>query len=140
MKAKIATFTLVVKNKQAALDFYTKNVGFEIKTDYTGPNGYRCVTVAPEGQKELELSFWEAGTKDPSDAAATAESTNWRPGNNPPIVMNVDDCRKAFDELKSQAVQFKQDKPEEYFWGSTATFTDPDGNLFQMNQLNQRGA
>ncbi len=128
MKAKIAQFTLVVKNQQGALDFYTKKVGFEKKTDVTPPGSYRWVTVGPEGQ-DLELALFEAGTKDPN-----GWSTNWRPGSNPPIVMNVDDCRKAFAELKARGVLFKQEKPEEYAWGISATFSDPDGNLFSINQ------
>jgi predicted enzyme related to lactoylglutathione lyase len=129
MKAKINGFSIVVNNKQAAVDFFTKKVGFEIKTDYTSPEGYRYVTLGPEGQ-DLELGLWEAGTKDPT----TDLSSNWKPGNNPTIQMWVDDCRKTFDELKSRGVQFKQEKPDEYFWGITATFSDPDGNLFSINQ------
>ncbi len=128
MKARIDGFSIVVNNKQAAVDFFTKKVGFEIKTDYTSPDGYRYVTVGPEGQN-LELGLWEAGTKDP-----TGSSANLRPGNNPTIQMWVEDCRKTFDELRSRGVQFKQEKPDEYFWGITATFSDPDGNLFSINQ------
>jgi uncharacterized glyoxalase superfamily protein PhnB len=48
--------------------------------------------------------------------------------------MNVDDCRKAFEELKSRGVKFAQEKPAEYAWGIAATFTDPDGNLWSINQ------
>jgi predicted enzyme related to lactoylglutathione lyase len=130
MKAKITQFTLVVNNKQAALDFYTNKVGFEKKTDVTGPNGYRYVTVGPQGQ-DLELPLWEAGTSDPT----TGSPTKWRPGNNPPIFMIVDNCREVFDELKSRGVQFKQEKPDENPWTFTATFSDPDGNLFSINQF-----
>jgi predicted enzyme related to lactoylglutathione lyase len=125
---KIAQFTLVVKNQQAALDFYTKKVGFEKKTDYTPPGSYRWVTVGPEGQY-LELALFEAGTNDPN-----GWSKNWRPGGNPPIVINVEDCRKTFDELKSRGVPFQQEKPNEYAWGISAWFSDPDGNMFSINQ------
>lgn len=128
MKARIAQFTLVVKNKEAALEFYTKKVGFEKKTDFTPPGSYRWVTVGPKEQ-DLELALFEVGTKDPNGWSA-----QWRPGGNPPIVVNVDDCRKAFAELKSRGVEFKQAQPDEYAWGISATFSDPDGNLFSINQ------
>jgi predicted enzyme related to lactoylglutathione lyase len=128
MNAKIMQFTLVVKNQEAALEFYTKKVGFEKKTDYTPPSSYRWVTVGPKGQ-DLELALFQAGTKDPK-----GWSSNWKPGIGPPIVLRVDDCRKAFAELKSRGVEFKQAQPEEYPWGVSATFADPDGNLFSMNQ------
>ena len=129
MDAKMTQFTLVVKNQGEALEFYTKKVGFEKKTDYTPPGSYRWVTVGPKGQ-DLELALFQAGTKDPN-----GWSSHWQPGNAPPIVLRVDDCRKAFAELKSRGVEFKQAQPEEYTWGISATFSDPDGNLFSINQL-----
>jgi hypothetical protein len=49
--------------------------------------------------------------------------------------MRVDDCRKAFAEMKSRGVEFKQEQPEEYAWGISATFSDLDGNMFSINQL-----
>jgi predicted enzyme related to lactoylglutathione lyase len=128
MKARISQMTLVVNDQQAALDFYTKKVGFDKKTDFTPPGGYRWVTVGPKEQ-DLELALFQAGTND-----ANGWSSQWRPGNNPPIVVNVDDCRAAFAELKSRGVEFKQAHPEVYAWGVSATFSDPDGNLFSINQ------
>ncbi len=128
MKAKINQLTLIVKNQTAALDFYTNKVGFEKKTDYTAPWGYRWVTVGPQGQ-DFELALFEEGSKEPN-----GWSSNWHPGNNPPVVMWVEDCKGAFAELKSRGVEFKQAQPEVYQWGISATFSDPDGNLFSMNQ------
>jgi predicted enzyme related to lactoylglutathione lyase len=57
----------------------------------------------------------------------------------PPIVMFVDDVRRTSAELKARGVQFKQE-PQEYAWGVSATFTDPDGNRFSINQLPQKGS
>jgi uncharacterized glyoxalase superfamily protein PhnB len=54
-------------------------------------------------------------------------------------VMRVDDVRKISVELKGRGVQFKLE-PQEYAWGVSATFTDPDGNRFSINQLPQKGS
>jgi catechol 2,3-dioxygenase-like lactoylglutathione lyase family enzyme len=129
MEAKVAVITLVVENQEAALKFYTEKVGFEKKTDYTPPGNNRWVTVAPKGQ-DLEFALFQAGSNDPN-----GWSNNWHPGNNPPIVLRVGDCKKVFAELKARGVEFKQAQPEEYAWGISATFADPDGNLFSINQL-----
>jgi catechol 2,3-dioxygenase-like lactoylglutathione lyase family enzyme len=129
MEGKISQITLIVKNQAAALDFYVNKVGFEKKTDYSDPRGYRWVTVGPKGQ-DLELALFQMGSGDPNNW-----SSNWKPGIYPPIVMRVDDCRKTFSELKSKGVQFKQSEPQEYAWGVSATFSDLDGNLFSINQL-----
>lgn len=128
MNAKITQFTIVVKNQESSLDFYTNKVGFEKKTDFTPPGRYRWVTVGPRGQ-DLELALFQQGTPDPNGWSA-----NWKPGIYPPVVIQVDDCRKAFDELKSKGVEFRQAQPEEYAWGIAATFSDPDGNLFSIRQ------
>ena len=129
MNARITQFTIVVKNQEQALDFYTNKVGFEKKTDFVPRGSYRWVTVGPKGQ-DLELALFQAGTKD-----SKGWSAHWHPGNNPPIVLRVDDCRKVFADLKSRGVEFKQTQPEEYPWGLSATFSDPDGNLFSINQM-----
>ena len=124
MDGKITHFALMVKNQTDALEFYTKKVGFEKKADFTSPEGYRWVTVGPKGQ-ELELVLTQAGTAD------GVKSTS--------VTMLVDDCRRASEELKANGVQFKQE-PKENPWSVSAIFTDPDGNLFQMNQFHQRGS
>jgi predicted enzyme related to lactoylglutathione lyase len=127
---RIQTISLVVGDKAEALKFYTERVGFEKKTDVTN-HGYRYVTVGPKGQ-DLELALWQVGSPDPA-----GWSKNWRPGSAPPIDLRVDDCRKMFAELKSKGVDFRQE-PQENPWSVSATFSDPDGNLFQMNQFRQR--
>jgi len=134
MEIKIAQFTLVVKNQAHALEFYTEKVGFAKKTDFTPPGSYRWVTVGPKGQ-DLELALWQVGSPDPNGWARS-----WKPGMGPPIVLRVDDCRKTFSEMRSRGVEFKQTQPEEYPWGISATFSDPDGNLFSINQLPPRSS
>lgn len=131
MDARIASIALVVKNKAEALEFYTEKVGFEKKTDYTN-GGYRYVTAGPKGQ-DLELALWEEGSPD-----STGSSGQLKAGMYPAIVMRVDDVRKVSAELKARGVQFKQE-PQEYSWGVSATFADPDGNSFSINQLPQWG-
>lgn len=131
MNARITHVALVVKNKDEAVKFYTMKVGFEKKADYNSPGGDRWVTVGPKGQ-DLELTLWQEGASDPDGLA-----DNWRPGSIPPIVMQVDDCKKIYADLKSHGVQFKRE-PQENPYAVSAVFVDPDGNSFQINQYNQK--
>lgn len=124
MNAKITHVALVVKNRDEAVEFYTKMVGFE-KADYNPPGGDRWVTVGPKGQ-DLELVLSPAGR---------AESTN----SSTHITMSVDDCKKTCAELKTRGVQFKQE-PLEHPYGVSAIFGDADGNTFQINQFPQKGS
>ena len=125
MNAKITHVALVVKNKDEAVEFYTKKLGFEKKADYNPPGGERWVTVGPKGQ-DLELVLSQAGK-----AGATNSSTH--------ITMSVDDCKKTSAELKTRGVQFMQE-PLEHPYGVSAIFIDPYGNTFQINQFPQKGA
>jgi catechol 2,3-dioxygenase-like lactoylglutathione lyase family enzyme len=129
--AKITHVSIVVKNKNEAVEFYTKKVGFEKKADYNPPAGDRWVTVGPKGQ-DLELTLWQEGSPDPDGM-----SNSWRPGSTPPIVMQVDDCMKISADLKSHGVQFKRE-PQENPYAVSAVFVDPDGNSFQINQYRQQ--
>ena len=86
MNAKITHVALVVKNKDEAVEFYTKKVGFEKKADYNPPGGDRWVTVGPKGQ-DLELVLFKAETADPNSL-----STH--------ITMSVDDCERTFADTK----------------------------------------
>jgi len=130
MEAKVTQVTLVVTNQAKALSFYTEKVGFEKKTDFAPPGGYRWVTVGPVGQ-ELEIALWEVGSA--VDPVQREWSKQWAPGKAPPIVLRVNDCRKTYEELRARGVDFPQ-PPKDYPWGTAATFRDPDGNLFSMSQ------
>ncbi|MCI4360978.1 MAG: VOC family protein, partial [Thermoplasmata archaeon] len=100
------------------------------RTDVNPPGGARWVTVAPKGQ-ELEIALWAVGSGvDPSQQQV---SKRWEPARSPPMVLVVPDCRKAHEELSARGVEFLV-APFDHPWGTSATFKDPDGNLFSMNQ------
>ena len=61
MVEKLMVVTLVVKDQAKALDFYTKALGLEKRSDYLGPTGARWLTVAPKGQ-DIEISLFPAGS------------------------------------------------------------------------------
>ncbi len=124
---KIESVPVIVKDKAAALEFYTKTLGFEKKTDVTN-YGYRWLTVGPKGQ-DLQLELWQVGSADSSGLP-----NDWKPGSAPPMVLLVDDCRKLFADLKSRGVEVKREL-QEYPGGVSATFSDPDGNLFTLRGI-----
>ncbi len=130
MDGKIYQVTLVVSDQARSLEFFEQKVGFERKTDARLPGGYRWVSVGPRGQ-ELELALWEVGSA--TDPAQKEWSKQWAPGRAPPLVLRVADCRKTYEELHSRGVDFPQ-PPKSYPWGTSATFQDPDGNLFSLNE------
>lgn len=128
MIEKLANIVLVVRDQSKAVEFYTKVLGFEKRTDFTPPGGTRWVTVAPKGQ-DIEISLFQVGSYPGPNAPQQLQ-----PGTNPQWTLRTNDCRKDFAELKSHGVKFDQAKPDEYPWGILATFSDPDGNKFALLQ------
>lgn len=124
MGPRIASLNLAVTDLTKALDFYTKKIGFEIRTSIIPAGSNRYAKVGLTGQ-DVELALWEGQAPNP----------NWKPGAGMPIVLAVDDCRRTFAEFKSRGVTFMQAEPDEKPWGIYANFSDPDGNAFTISQF-----
>ncbi|HYM40805.1 MAG TPA: VOC family protein [Thermoplasmata archaeon] len=120
--------TIVVKDQDKALDFYTEKMGFEKKADYIQPGHPRYLTVSPKGQ-DIEMVLWPAGAE-----ADRMPVSHTQPGIGTRTVLQVEDCGKTFDQLKKRGVRFKSPEPMEEAWGYAADLTDPDGNPFTIFQ------
>ncbi len=123
---KLTHVTVVVKDQDKALEFYTQTMGFVKKADYTQPGHPRYLTVSPDGQ-DLEIVLWPAGAE-----PDRMPPSHKQPGNGTRMVVQVEDCRKTFAELKKKGVRFKDPQPYEAGWGVAADLTDPDGNPFTI--------
>ncbi len=55
-------------------------------------------------------------------------------------MLEVDDCRKTFAELKARGVKFKDPQPREAGWGMAADLADPDGNHFTIHETRKPAA
>jgi catechol 2,3-dioxygenase-like lactoylglutathione lyase family enzyme len=132
MKMYIHTTTLLVKDQDAALDFYVNTLGFEKRDDneYDSPAGggkARWLVVAPLGQKTgLALSR-------PQDVGQEAASAGSYSG----ISFVTDDVARTYETLSKKGVQFTG-PPQQMPWGAKATwFSDPDGNGFFLTEDQQ---
>jgi predicted enzyme related to lactoylglutathione lyase len=123
MLEKVFYTSVLVSDQDRALDFYTNVLGLEQRVENPTPDGPRFLTVGVKGD-EFQLVLWP-GT--PGQAQPTQ-------GRIPPsVTIEVEDCRKAFDELKSRGVEFQTDVLE-FPWGYVAQFDDPDGNRLQIRE------
>ncbi len=144
MIQKMSHATIYVIDQDKAKDFYVDKLGFELKADYTGSNGFRWLTVAPKGQSEVEIALVKVGgggsfgnvegnsaetAKKDVDAMAGLLKRGWLSAG----AFQTADCRKTFSELKAKGVEFVSE-PKDEFWGVTAVIKDPFGNWFSMTQ------
>ncbi len=59
--------TNYVSDQEQAKDFYVDKLGFELKTDYSAPNGFRWLAVVPKGQSEVEIALLKVGSVVPPE-------------------------------------------------------------------------
>jgi catechol 2,3-dioxygenase-like lactoylglutathione lyase family enzyme len=141
MIQKMSHATIYVLEQDHAKEFYVDKLGFEVKADYTAPNGFRWLTVAPKGQSEMEIALVKVGSAAPPDgnAAETAQkdidamTSLLKKGWLSAGAFQTADCRKTAKELKAKGVEFVSE-PKDEFWGVTAVIKDPFGNWFSMTQ------
>ena len=67
MIQKMSHATIYVLDQDQAKDFYVDKLGFELKADYTAPNGFRWLTVVPKGQSEFEIALLKVGSAAPPE-------------------------------------------------------------------------
>ena len=134
MIQKMSHATIYVLDQDEAKNFYVGKLGFEVKTDYTAPNGFRWLAVAPKGQSEAEIALIKVGSipgTDPKDTETMAALL--KKGLLSSTAFQTADCRKTFAELKAEGVEFISE-PKDEFYGVQATFKDPFGNRFSLSQ------
>jgi uncharacterized glyoxalase superfamily protein PhnB len=136
---KIANAQLWVHDQDAALEFYTKKVGFEVRMDVTMPemDNFRWLTVGPPAQPDFSIVLM-AIPGEPIMTAATAEDVRTLMGKGfaGTIFLTTDDCQKSYEELSARGVEFTE-VPEERPYGIDSAFRDPSGNNIRLAQVRE---
>jgi uncharacterized glyoxalase superfamily protein PhnB len=123
MLERVFYTSVLVSDQDRALDFYTNVLGFEQRVDNPLPDGSRFLTVGVKGQ-DFMLVLWPGtpGQAQPVQGRIPAS-----------VTIETEDCREAYEELKSRGVEFETDVLEQP-WGYVALFQDPDGNRLQLRE------
>jgi catechol 2,3-dioxygenase-like lactoylglutathione lyase family enzyme len=130
MSQGVGMVGLYVRDQDEALAFYVEKLGFKIHTD--ARNGdYRWLTIQHPEQPSFQLGLFkpESPTLDAASAKALREIL--AKGAMPPLVLDVSDCRAAYERLRALGVEFTQE-PTERYGNVDAGFRDPSGNGWKM--------
>jgi metallothiol transferase len=111
------SITFYVSNLEKAAKFYKETLGLEKKYEYSSYIGFEC------GGVEIGLT------------PTLKEGQKVSPAS-PSVEFLVDDVEKVYNELKNKGVKFIKELHEEPWGGRQATFTDPDGNILDITQIN----
>ena len=136
---KIGTAQLWVHDQEEALAFYTKKLGFEVRSDVTLPElgNFRWLAVGPAGQPDIAITLM-AIPGPPVMDADTAEQVKalMAKGFAGTVFLTTDDCQASYDELRERGIEFTE-APEERPYGIDSGFRDPSGNSFRLTQVNE---
>jgi catechol 2,3-dioxygenase-like lactoylglutathione lyase family enzyme len=135
---KIPIVALRVLDQDRALAFYTETLGFTVTEDMDLGGTMRWLTVSPPGQPEINVLLERVGP--PIVDAETAEQIDAliAKGVGGTLFLEVEDCRKTFDDLVAKNVEIIQE-PMERFYGIDAAFRDDSGNHVRMTQRVETG-
>lgn len=116
---RIDLVSVPVTDQQAAVQFYTEKLGFEVRLDMPYMDG---------GSKWLEVA--------PPGAATRMVLATWIPALTGDkftgIVLATSNVEADYAELQAKGVQMTA--LERMPWGTSATISDPDGNQLVLQQ------
>ena len=134
---KLANAQLWVHDQDEALAFYTKKLGWEIRSDATLPElgGFRWLTVGPASQPDVAIVLM-AIPGPPVMDPDTAEQVRalMAKGFAGTVFLTTEDVRSDYEELKGRGVEFTE-APEERPYGIDSGFRDPSGNAMRLTQV-----
>jgi AraC-like DNA-binding protein/catechol 2,3-dioxygenase-like lactoylglutathione lyase family enzyme len=133
---KIANAQFWVTDQDAALEFYTKKLGWEVRSDVTMEAwSFRWLCVGPAGQDGVGLVLMPVPGPPMLDGEASAKLSELvAKGAGGTLFLETDDCKAAYDELSERGVVFN-DPPTSQAYGIDTSFRDPSGNNVRLTQV-----
>lgn len=127
MTQHIACVSIVVRDYDEALAFFTNALGFAVVEDTPLGGGKRWVVVAPPGGRGTALLLARAAT--PDQERYVGNQTGGRVF----LFLHTDDCWRDYRAMTSRGVTFTED-PRVEPYGTVAVFQDLYGNKWDLVQ------
>ncbi|HWT32020.1 MAG TPA: VOC family protein [Propylenella sp.] len=128
MPQKIGYVSLLVRDYDEAIKYFTEMLLFDLVQDAPLADGRRWVLVAPPGSNETRILLAKAAT--PEQAARIGDQT----GGRVLLFLHTDDFWRDYDDMKWRGVRFRE-TPRREDYGTVAVFEDLYGNRWDLLQL-----
>lgn len=127
MNQHISHIALVVRDYDAAIDFYVNTLDFVLLEDTVLSEAKRWVMVAPPGAKECALLLAKAANSEQEKHIGN------QTGGRVFLFLFTDDIERDFAKMTNRNVHFVS-QPTQYDYGKVAVFADLYGNLWDLIQ------
>ena len=131
--------SVMVLDKDEALDFYVNKLGLEVGQDFT-QGDYRWLTVRVPGDAATEISLERPGPPLHDEATAAQLRELITKGALVGLVFLTDDARGLYERLKERGVTDFTQEPTDHFYGTDMGVRDPFGNAIRILQPAKREA
>jgi catechol 2,3-dioxygenase-like lactoylglutathione lyase family enzyme len=129
MITNVSLMGVWVTDIDQARDFYTDKLGFELVEDVR-MGDYRWLTVRHPAQQDLKINLQVPGPPLDEESAAFV-TRQLAKGSMHAGGLNVDDCRKTFEQLSANGVEFVME-PADRPYGVEALMRDNSGNTWVL--------
>ena len=127
MSQSITHLTLLVRNYDEALEFYSQKLGFHLLQDTPLSDKKRWLLVAPPHSRGAALLLAEADTHEQSLAIGN------QTGGRVFLFLHTDDFWRDYETYQSRGVRFLE-SPRQESYGTVAVFEDLYGNKWDLLQ------
>ena len=132
----IANAQFWVHDQDEALAFYTRTLGWEVRSDVSMDDwNFRWLVVGPPDQADIGLVLMRVPQPPMLDETTSAQLAELvAKGAGGTLFLETDDCQAAYDELSARGLQFN-DPPTAQPYGIDTSFRDPSGNNVRLTQV-----
>ncbi len=121
-----------VLDQDEALDFYTRVLGMEVRTD-AQMDVMRWLTVGPSDQPDVEINLMAIGPPVPPEDVEPVRQLVAK-GTMGALIFRTDDCRAAFERVREAGAEVLQEPIEQDYGVLDCAFRDPSGNHVRIGQ------
>jgi catechol 2,3-dioxygenase-like lactoylglutathione lyase family enzyme len=133
MITKLNVTSIMVLDKEEALDFYVNKLGLQKGSDVK-QGSYRWLTVRVPGDPGTEISLEEPGPPVMDEDTAAQLRALITKGAMGGLVFLSDDVRGLYETLQERGVTDFTQEPTERFYGTDMGIRDPFGNAIRILQ------
>jgi predicted enzyme related to lactoylglutathione lyase len=125
MLTKLSIVTILVRDQDEALKYYTETLGMEKMDDNQFGAEGRWLTVTAPQQKDVQIFLARADSFGMDLMEHVGKAPAW--------AFASDNCQETYETLKARGVKFTSE-PKEKPYGIEAVFEDLYGNTFVIVQ------